>query len=606
MGVVYRAFQPSLERDVALKLVTHAAGDGEDLTVRLEREARVMAGLKHPHIVAVHDFGQLSTPTAETIYYLVLEYIDGASLQELMDRGPLEKELALRVIPQICDALHYSHGRGVVHRDIKPSNILLDASADVKLTDFGLAKVSSQDRDMTLTSTNVTMGTPSYMAPEQLKHTSRVDERADLYSLGVVFYQMLTGELPQGSWEAPTTRRGDLDGRFDTIITRAIRPDPEARYQKARELKEAVTQLSGDTKRTAGNWWRWSALGTGLFVAAIVILPLMSPSGKAPRTMPQKPVRILDTHSDAVMRTAFLPDDPTMALSAGWDGKLVLWDLVEGIVIRESIMNRRIADFAVLKGQAIVCKIEGNLSSYDHRNGKRLRDFGWEADLIQALPNRNGFVAAHRAIGEVRFFKIDGVVAERSWTVHTGQLVAMVALPGGSGLVTAGHDASSNRSEVKLWDLDSAALVRTFEGVPAAHGTGALAVNPFGTFVAYGPGGSRNEDTLFVWNLATGELVARFPGHGAAGIQSLYFHPNDDRFLVAGSNDQTLRIWDIEQRNNPWKVWEPTPVTTNLAVSPDGRFALGGAGYKITGKLEKTDDYALRLWALPDLEKLGP
>ena len=126
-----------------------------------------------------------------------MEFVDGVNLRRLLDTGKLAPEEALAIVPQICEALQYAHDHGVVHRDIKPENILLDKEGQVKIADFGMAKlVGREAKDLTLTGAGQVMGTPQYMAPEQIEHPQEVDHRADIYSLGVVFYQMLTGELP--------------------------------------------------------------------------------------------------------------------------------------------------------------------------------------------------------------------------------------------------------------------------------------------------------------------------------------------------------------------------------------------------------------------------
>jgi serine/threonine protein kinase len=189
MGVVYRARQRSLDRVVALKILPPEVAEDPAFADRFTREARALARLSHPHIVAVHEAGE-----ADGLYYLVMELVDGPNLREAQAAGRLAPEEALAIVPQICDALQYAHDQGVVHRDVKPENILLDRGGRVKIADFGLAKIlrrSSEDR--TLTGTDQVMGTLHYMAPEQMTSPLEVDHRADIYSLGVVFYEMLTG-----------------------------------------------------------------------------------------------------------------------------------------------------------------------------------------------------------------------------------------------------------------------------------------------------------------------------------------------------------------------------------------------------------------------------
>ena len=194
MGVVYKARQKQLDRLVALKILLPSVGKDSAFAERFSREARAMAMLSHPHIVTVYDFGQ-----KESLYYFLMEFIDGLTLRQLLDAGKLAPKEALAIVPQICEALQFAHDKGVVHRDIKPENILMDRSGQVKIADFGLAKLVGQEgKDFTITGAGQVMGTPNYMAPEQIEHPQEVDHRADIYSLGVVFYQMLTGELPIG------------------------------------------------------------------------------------------------------------------------------------------------------------------------------------------------------------------------------------------------------------------------------------------------------------------------------------------------------------------------------------------------------------------------
>ncbi len=215
MGVVYKARQKRLDRLVALKILAPAFGQDPAFAERFHREARAMGMLNHPHIVAVHDFGQTNG-----LYYFVMEFVDGVNLRRPLEMGKLSPEQALAIVPQICDALQYAHNAGVVHRDIKPENILLDKSGRVKIADFGLAKLTGQTQDVTLTGAGQVMGTPHYMAPEQLEHPQAVDHRADIYSLGVVFYQMLTGELPIGRFALPS-RKVQVDVRLDEVVLRA-------------------------------------------------------------------------------------------------------------------------------------------------------------------------------------------------------------------------------------------------------------------------------------------------------------------------------------------------------------------------------------------------
>jgi hypothetical protein len=240
MGAVYRARQIALDRPVALKIIRPETAGDPTFAERFTREARALAQLNHPNIVTVHDFGR-----AAGVYYLLMELVDGVNLRQALCEEKLEPEQALAIVPQICEALEYAHGEGVVHRDIKPENVLIDKSGRAKIADFGLAKLVNQPvGDMRLTGTRQVMGTPNYMSPEQMERPQEVDHRADIYSLGVVLYEMLTGELPLGRFEPPS-KRGHVDARLDEIVLRSLEKQPERRYQHARELKTDVEAISG-------------------------------------------------------------------------------------------------------------------------------------------------------------------------------------------------------------------------------------------------------------------------------------------------------------------------------------------------------------------------
>jgi tRNA A-37 threonylcarbamoyl transferase component Bud32 len=240
MGAVYKARQKKLDRLVALKILPAEAGRDPAFTERFTREARALARLSHPNIVAVHDFGDTGD-----LYYFIMEYVDGVNLRQVLEAGPVAPAEALRLVPQLCDALQYAHEEEVVHRDIKPENILLDRKGRVKIADFGLAKLLGQaSGPFTLTGSRQVMGTPHYMAPEQLERPGAVDHRADIYSMGVVLYEMLTGGLPLGRFALPS-QRAVVDGRLDEVVLRALEKAPELRYQRVSEFK---TDLEGSSR----------------------------------------------------------------------------------------------------------------------------------------------------------------------------------------------------------------------------------------------------------------------------------------------------------------------------------------------------------------------
>jgi tRNA A-37 threonylcarbamoyl transferase component Bud32 len=285
MGIVYRARQRKLGRTVALKLLAPELSGDRDFAARFLREARVLARLRHEHIVAVHDFGE-----TEGLCWILMEHVDGPDLRRVLEAGKLAPEAALALVPQICDALSAAHALGVVHRDIKPENVLLDAAGRAKIADFGLAKlVDARDGTPTLTRAEQAMGTPHYMAPEQMRGARDVDHRADIFSLGVVFYEMLTGQLPIGRFEAPS-KRVAVDVRLDEIVLRALESRPERRYQSAVEVKGDVERVGSTPARAsapvrpvrrrkaaprASRPW-WEGLEFSLMPAIVVASPLLA------------------------------------------------------------------------------------------------------------------------------------------------------------------------------------------------------------------------------------------------------------------------------------------------------------------------------------------
>jgi serine/threonine protein kinase len=238
MGAVYKARQPGLDRLVALKILPAEAGRDPAFTERFTREARALAKLNHPNIITIYDFGH-----SGNLYYFLMEYVDGANLRQLLRHGFLKPAEALRIVPQICEALQYAHEEGLVHRDIKPENILVDKKGRVKVADFGIAKLLGRKTgDQTLTGPWQVMGTLHYMAPEQMADPLHVDHRADLYSLGVVFYEILTGQLPLGRF-APPSQKAAVDARLDHVVLRALEGEPARRYQNASEIRNEIEAI---------------------------------------------------------------------------------------------------------------------------------------------------------------------------------------------------------------------------------------------------------------------------------------------------------------------------------------------------------------------------
>ncbi|MBN8457674.1 MAG: serine/threonine protein kinase [Verrucomicrobia bacterium] len=289
MGFVYQARQPDLDRMVALKILSPALRKDPAFEERFAREARVLGKLKHPNIVTLHEHGE-----SGGYFYLMMEYIDGVNLRQAMSAGRFSPEQALAIVPSICDALQTAHAQGVWHRDIKPENILLDKDGRVKIADFGIARiVGDPERNFTLTRTGGQLGSAAYMAPEQHEKPHSVDHRADIYSLGVVIYEMLTGELPLGRFPLPS-QRAEVGKRIDEIVLQTLEKERELRQQSAEEVKTDVRRATqpGATRSPAPRHsfkgqMRFFWFAVVLASAAILIrLQLGEPSITSVRSFP--------------------------------------------------------------------------------------------------------------------------------------------------------------------------------------------------------------------------------------------------------------------------------------------------------------------------------
>lgn len=276
MGAVYKGVQKALRRTVAIKILPPGADEGHDLhfAERFKLEAQSMARLSHPGIVAVYDAGE----TATGLLFFVMEFVEGTDLQQFIRKqGRLLPEQAIALTAHICDALAFAHEEGIVHRDIKPSNVMLDKRGRVKVADFGLAKAMNLESLM-LTRSDVAVGSPDFVAPEAMIPGVKVDHRADLYAVGVMFYEMLTGKIPRGRFHLPSAVVPQLDPRLDEIVDKAMQPDPKHRYASAIEMRADLDRVAARPVAPAGQ------------TSSAIERPLMSVassgSGTSPGTKP--------------------------------------------------------------------------------------------------------------------------------------------------------------------------------------------------------------------------------------------------------------------------------------------------------------------------------
>jgi serine/threonine protein kinase len=351
MGEVWRARQVSLSRWVAVKLLPSRFAKDSEFVARFDKEATALAALSHPGVVQIIDRGQIGEH-----YFFVMELVPGINLRELMNGARLSVRDALRIGAQIARAIDYAHDMKVVHRDLKPENILVDARGHVKIADFGLAGMKGSDRDIALTATAVAMGTVNYMAPEQRRDAKHVDHRADLYSLGVLLYEMLTGELPIGRFKMPSALVPSLDSQLDEMVAGLLEPDPSARPARANivadvlesltprsnsssvaSLPPVVSQVALEAPRPTASAWKMSALVLGALLTVGVVLKVLPSGGET--SAAAAPAWYSDSDNEEVFSTRAVDGDSlSLDFDVAADGGEELnlhcgqWKLDEGVL----------------------------------------------------------------------------------------------------------------------------------------------------------------------------------------------------------------------------------------------------------------------------------
>jgi serine/threonine protein kinase len=279
MGSIYSVYDNTLDEEMALKVLLPKFVEEKMVVERFFNEAKIARALSHPNIVRVHDIG-----TENNTIYISMELVKGRSLRELLDNMPPGQRLAvrsmLRIFVDLCTALTYAH-QYTIHRDIKPENIMVDSKGKVKLMDFGISKLMTSSN---ITATSIVMGTPQYMAPEQLRNSAKVDARADLYSVGVMMYEVLVGSIPTAVIGTPRDDSNDIPPSIEPLIQKCLEQNPDKRYQNAHELREALrgVRTTLDTMRptamSTGQVRRWGLSRRFRRVLAVALLAVIATS----------------------------------------------------------------------------------------------------------------------------------------------------------------------------------------------------------------------------------------------------------------------------------------------------------------------------------------
>jgi eukaryotic-like serine/threonine-protein kinase len=569
MGIVYKARQREGGRLVALKVIRKERLGNMDLVSRFRREALASARVQHPNIVGVYEADlECDTP------YLAMEYVLGITLQRLVDEtGPLPLGQASEFVRQAALALQHAAEQGLVHRDVKPSNLMVVAPAGlplptrpvVKVLDMGVARlfqVSEQEASLTtLTRDGSVIGTPDYIAPEQLEDPRGVDIRADLYSLGCTFYFLLTGQVPfpggsliqkldRQRWHtAPSVNqiRRDAPPALAAVVRRLMAKHPDDRYQTPGELAQALETL----------------LRTGDLPGGHQAVALTA-------------ARTLTGHTGVVVAIAFLPDGRTL-VSGGADRTVRTWDVQTG---REKLRfgdGKYAVGCLAVSASGLVLAGQGvTVRGWDPATGREVLRLSGHNDAVRCVtisPDGRRAVTG----GDDRTVRIWDLERGRElyrFSRHKAGVTGVALTADGRHVLSSSHDQT-----LRLWEAGNGQEVRSY---PVPRGPVlclALSADGEGVFSGH------FDTTLRLWDLESGGELRRFTGHRQM-VGGLACLPGG--WVASASHDQTLRLWDPASGAELGAGQGHAGPVTAVAASPDGRW-LASASF----------DQTVRLWQVP-------
>ncbi|HUU98493.1 MAG TPA: protein kinase, partial [Phycisphaerae bacterium] len=604
MGRVYEAVQLSTRRTVALKFILEGPFSSEKTRQRFEREVEILGQLNHPYIVAVHDCG-----TVGGHFYFVMDYIGGQPLGAWMADGERPIDQTLRLFSKICEAVNAAHLRGVIHRDLKPANIRIDAAGEPHILDFGLAKLTPDQitegtKPAMMTMTGQFMGSLPWASPEQAEAVpSKIDTRTDVYSLGVILYQMLTGKFPyevignmrdvldriiKAEPARPSTIRKQINDEVETIVLKCLQKEPDRRYQTAGELARDIQHyLKGEpieAKRDSFAYMLRKQLRryrVPVTIAAVFVLVVLAGFVTSLTFW-----RLATHRAEQLRQTNYL--NGVAAAQAAW-------------VFNETARMKQLLQACPpdLRGWEWYHLLHlSDLSKRTYRghegwvqcvafspDGRRIVSGSWDGTLRVWEADTPKEVHAIRAgQGHVICvaFSLDGRLiasagddgAVEIWDAHTGKpispplggfgnVVGAVAFSSDGRLIASAGDDGA----VKIWDAHTGKEIPPPLREHGAHPQ-RVAFSPDNRLVV--SGGS--DGTLKVWDLNTRqEVLPRLPGHDKR-IRAIAFSPDKiKRLLVSGSDDGQLKLWDLDAgRQIPPLLSGHKGAVRGVAFSPDG------------------------------------